>query len=66
MGIFDIFKGKNNKKEEAVYEKQPPNYWEEYSYMQIVPKAKEQRVLDAGFSERLSQIEGVTVKELEK
>ena len=60
MGVFDIFK-----KKKAVYEKQPPHYWEESSYMQIIPKIKGTRSFDDGFADRLAEIEGVKIKQLE-
>ncbi|MBQ9519763.1 MAG: DUF4026 domain-containing protein [Firmicutes bacterium] len=60
MGFFDFFKKKNDtlQKKPDIHQ---PYYWEERSYMQIVPSSDEY-VLDEGMLDRIGGIEGVTVK----
>ena len=60
MGLFDLFKKKNNDPGEKL-EVKPLYYWEESSYMQIVPSSNEY-LLDDGLLDRISGIEGLSVK----
>ncbi len=61
MGLFDFFK---KKAETKPLVQQPPQYWEESSYMQAVPSSDEY-ILDEGMLDRIGGIEGLTVKSFE-
>lgn len=59
MGIFDIFK-KDGAESDKIPEIKPLYYWEESSYMQIVPSSDEY-MLDDGMLDRISGIEDLRV-----
>ncbi len=50
------------KKDKECFEEAPLGYWEQNSYMQVVPESDTNDLL-SGIFERVSQIDGVTIKE---
>ena len=60
MGLFDFFK-KSGDADKAALVKQPLGYWEESSYMQLVPPS-DGYMLDEGILDRVGGIEGLDVK----